>query len=185
MKKQLNTFLLSLLTSGLGYLSIGNQKNFYKTILLFFAVLIFGAVFRLSTSFWGLAAVVFVLTLIYVFTAIHATVKAKATNMQTKSTWILKAGFTVGFLLITGLSFANRRTTIGFDIMSMDVSVMHPTILQGDRFLVNTWIRNNQLKRGAIIVHSFNGQKGLYVNRIIAIEGDLIKIKESQVFINE
>jgi signal peptidase I len=184
MKKQLNTFLLSLLTPGFGYLLIGDRKSFYKTILVFITILIFGAASRLFTSFWGLSAIVFALTIIYAFSSIHATMKTKVINTQTKFTWILKAGFTLVFLLITGLSFANRRVTMGFDIMSMEVPVMQATILQGDRFLVNTWIRKNQLKKGNVVVHSLNGQKGLYVNRIIAVEGDRIELKEGLLLIN-
>jgi signal peptidase I len=184
MKQQLKTFLFSLLTPGLGYVQNGDRKSFYKTILLFFGVLILGVIFRLYTNFWSLAVILLSLAAIYVFTAIHATVKAKAALTQTKTTGFLKLCFILAFLLTTGLSFANKRTAMGFDIMSMNVSVMQPALLQGDRFLVDTWTTKRRLKRGAIIVHSFNGQQGFYLNRIIAIEGDKIEIINSIVFIN-
>jgi hypothetical protein len=100
MKKQLNTFLLSLLTLGFGYLLVGDRKSFYKTILVFFTILIFGAASRWFTSFWGLSAIVFVLTIIYAFAAIHATMKTKVTNTQTKFTWILNNGAVNGNQLI-------------------------------------------------------------------------------------
>src|SRR4051812_16988752 len=103
MKKQLKTFLLSLLTPGLGYLQNGDRKSFYKTILLFFAVLILGVTIRLFTSFWGFAAVLFSLTAIYGFTAMHATLKAKSANWQTRIAGLLKVCFILAFLLITGL----------------------------------------------------------------------------------
>lgn len=184
MKKQLKTFLLSLLTPGLGYLQNGDRKPFYKIILLFFGVLIVGATFRLFTSFEGLAAILSSLVAIYGFAAVHATLKVKTVNLETKIRGRLKVSFTLAFLLIAGLSFANRRTTMGFDIMSMDVPVMQPTLMQGDRFLVDTWITESKLKRGSIAVHSFDGQKGLYLNRVIAVGGDKIEIKDGRVFIN-
>lgn len=185
MKKQLKTFLFSLLAPGLGYLQNGDRKSFYKTIFLFFNVIILGTTFRLFISFWGLAAILFSLVSIYSFTAIHATLNAKTANPQTKIAGLLKGSLTLAFLLITGLSFANRRTTMGFDIMSMDVPVMQPTLLQGDRFLVDTWIMKSQLNRGTVVVHSFKGQQGLYLNRIIAVGGDKVEIRDGVVFINE
>jgi len=185
MTKQLKTFLISLLTPGLGYLQNGDKKSFYRTIILFFGVVILGVKLRLFTSFLGLTTVFLSLTFIYVFAAIHATIKTKAEIRKIKNAGFLKLCLTLSFLLITGLSFANRRTVIGFDIMSMDVPVMQPTLLQGDKFLVNTWANKGVLKRGAIIIHSFNGQQGLYLNRIVAIEGDKIEIIKGVVFLNE
>jgi signal peptidase I len=125
------------------------------------------------------------LTSIYGFAAIHATLKVKATSLQIRNAPLLKLFFTLTFLLITGLSFANRRTLMGFDIMTMAVPVMQPTILQGDKFLVDTWAYEKSLpKRGDIVAHSFNGQQGLYLNRIIAVANDLIEIESGKVFLN-
>ena len=87
--------------------------------------------------------------------------------------------------MITGLSFANRRTVLGFDIMSMGVPVMQPTVLQGDRFLVDTWVyKNNLPKKGDIVAHTFNAQQGLYLNRIIATGNDKIEIINGVTFLN-
>ena len=74
---------------------------------------------------------------------------------------------------------------MGFDMLKMDVSVMQPAINQNEKFLVDTWAyKATQPKRGDIIVHSFDGQKGLFVNRIIAIENDKISITGGIVFLN-
>src|SRR6476659_2633325 len=184
MERKIKTLLLSLLTPGLGYLQYGDRKSFYKTILLFVSVLFVSASFRLFTSFWGLAASLFSLVAIHVSAAIHATIKTKTVCGEAKVPGLLKACFTVAFLLTTGLLFANRRIIMGFDIMSMDVPVMEPTLLQGERFLVNTWAAESGLKRGDIVVHSFRGQKGLYLNRIIGIGGETIEIKDGNVLVN-
>jgi signal peptidase I len=184
MRKQLSTFLFSLLAPGLGYLQNGDKRSFFKTILFFFVVLFTGATGRLFPTFRGLVAILFALSAIYIFAAIHATLKAKEANRQTKPSSLLKACFTIAFLLIAGLSFANRRMTLGFDIMRMDVPVMQPALLPGDRFLVDTWTSKSQLTRGTIVVHSFKGQQGLYLNRIIALGGEKIEIQNGIVFIN-
>ncbi len=185
MTKRLKSFLLSLLTPGLGYIQNSDKKSFYKTIALFYGVIILAVTQRLFTSFGSLILVIVALTSIYVFAAIHSTLEVKATVLKIKNATLLKLFFTVSFLLITGLSFANRRTLMGFDILSMSVPAMQPTILQGDKFLVDTWAYKKALpKTGDIVAHSFNGQQGLYLNRIIAIANDLIEIKNGRVFLN-
>ena len=132
MNKKTNTFLLSLLTPGLGYLQNGDKKSFYKTIILFFGIIILASTERLFINFWGLKSVIAALVTIYVFATIHATIKVKASNTKTKIPLFLKIFFTPSFLLTAGFSFANRRTVLGFDLLSMEVPVMQPTILQGD-----------------------------------------------------
>ncbi len=185
MNKPTTTFLISLLAPGLGYLQIGDKKNFYRTIFLFFATIIFGTVFRLLISFEGLTFVIIALVFIYLFAIVHSTIKAKSSTPKTQITGYLKLFFTICFLLISGLSFGNKRTVMGFDILSMNVPVMQPAVLQNDKFIVDPWAyKSEDPKRGDIVAHSFDGQKGLYLNRIIAIEGDRIKIKEGIVFIN-
>ncbi len=185
MNKRLITLLLSLLTPGLGYIQNDDKKSFYKTIAFIFGIIIFAVMQRLFTGFWSLTFVIVALISIYVFAAIHATLTVKATSSKIKNPVLLKLFFTMSFLLITGLSFANRRTLMGFDIMSMSVPVMQPAILQGDKFLVDTWSYKRALpKRGDVIVHSFSGQQGLYLNRIIAIENDKIEINDGKVFLN-
>ena len=185
MNKKLQTLLLSLLTPGFGYLQTGDQKSFYKTIALFFGVIIVGAALKLFVSFWGLSFIIVVLISIYIFAAAHSILRTKQSNSKIKISALLKFCFTIAFILITGFSFANRRAVMGFDIMNMDVPVMQPTVLQGERFLVDTWAYRNRLpERGDIIAHSFNGQQGIYLNRIIEIVNDKIEIKNGNVLLN-
>jgi signal peptidase I len=186
MPKVVTTFLISLITPGLGYLQIGDRNNFFRAFFLFFTTLILGVVFRLLTSFNGLLTVSIALLFIYLFAIVHATIKARfAPTPKTHITASLKLFYTIAFILISGLSFANKRTVMGIDILSMNVPVMQPAVLPGDKFIVNAWAYlNDDPQRGDIVVHSFDGQPGLYLNRIIAKEGDRIEIKEGIVFIN-
>ena len=184
MIKQSTTFLLSLLSPGLGYFHKGDNKSFYKTIIVFFSILAAGVIFRFFVSFWGLTGILLSIIAVYVFTAIHAMKKAEYRSPSGKSSGLLKLCFTLSFLLLTSLTFANRRTIMGFDIMSMDVTVMQPTLLQGERFLVDTWVQKNELKRGTIVVHSFHGQRGFYLNRIVAVQNDRVEIKGGVLIIN-
>jgi signal peptidase I len=184
MIKQSTTFLLSLLAPGLGYYHKGDNKSFYKTIIVFFSILATGVIFRLFVSFWGLMGMLFSILALYAITTIHAMRKAEYRSRSGKSNGLLKLCFTLTFLLVTSLTFANRRTLMGFDIMSMEVAVMQPTLLKGERLLVDTWVQKNELKRGTIVVHSFSGQRGLYLNRIVAVESDRVEIKGGILIIN-
>lgn len=88
-------------------------------------------------------------------------------------------------LLVTVTSFGNSATTMGFDRVSMAVPVMEPTIRTGEQLLADTWIyRHETLQKGDIVIHSFPGQPGIYLNRIIAVGGDKIEIREGKTFIN-
>jgi signal peptidase I len=185
MNKRFIAFLLSLLTPGLGYLQIGDKKSAFKTIGIFFGVIILGVLKRLFTNFLGLILIGVSLITVYLFAAIHATYKTQPAKVRVETFQILKLCLTVIFISITGLSFANKRIVLGFDILRMDVPVMQPTIFKDDKFLIDTWAyKNNLPKRGDIVVHSFNGQQGLYVNRIIAVENDTIEIEDGNVFLN-
>jgi signal peptidase I len=74
---------------------------------------------------------------------------------------------------------------MGFDRVSMAVPVMEPEIIQGEQLLIDTWAYNSEKpKRGDIVIHSFDGQAGVYLNRITALGGETIEIKEGKVFIN-
>jgi signal peptidase I len=185
MVKQTTTFLISLLTPGLGYLQIGDRSSFYKTLSLFFAMIIMGTGFRWFTSFKGLFFLIISLLFIYLFAAVHSTIRSRTSNSKIHTTRFLKLFLTISFVLVTGFSFANRRVVMGFDIMSMSVPAMEPTVLQGERFLVNTWAYKNKIpERGDVVAHSFEGQKGLYLNRIIAKENDKLEIKNGVLFLN-
>ena len=63
---------------------------------------------------------------------------------------------------------------------------MHPTLLEGDRILVNKWAYRNRLpERGDVIVFraplEASSQQKDFVKRLIAVEGDLIEVREGYV----
>jgi len=65
---------------------------------------------------------------------------------------------------------------------------MHPTLLEGDRILVNKWTYRNRLpERGDVVVFraplEASSQQKDFVKRLIAVEGDLIEVREGYVVI--
>ena len=162
MKKQIISFLISLLIPGYGYLENGFKKYYFLTVGIFFSFIFLGATSRLFTSFKGLIFIIVALLFVCFFSAIHSVKKNHSHLTKARRSGLLKLFLTTSFLLVIGLSFANRRTVLGFDMMSMSVPVMQPTVIEGEQFLVDTWVyKNGTPRRGDIIVHSFNGQKGL------------------------
>jgi len=63
---------------------------------------------------------------------------------------------------------------------------MSPTILKGDRILVNKWIyRFENPKRGDVIIFEYPlGRKKDFIKRVVGLPGERIKIEDGHVFIN-
>jgi len=63
---------------------------------------------------------------------------------------------------------------------------MQPTLVTGDRILVDKTYSNKDMKRGDIIVFKYPKNPELtYVSRIIGMPGELFEIKQKTVFINQ
>jgi signal peptidase I len=169
---------------GFGYLRLGQTKSFYASIILFYSILVFGALFKLFPVFAGFVAVVFLVSVLHFGTAFHAILKRKELKDSHNHSG-LKIIITGILFLVTVTCFGNSATIMGFDRVSMAVPVMEPTIRTGEQLLVDTWIYSyKQPRRGDIIIHRFAGQKGIYLNRIIGTPGDIIEIRNGRLHIN-
>jgi signal peptidase I len=156
-----------------------------KPYLVLLLVLLLGSTTRIITSFVGLCMVLIILVSVTVLAIYQGLRSSKPGSTGVGGPTVLRLCFTLAFVLVVGLSFANRRTLFGFDVMLMAVPAMQPTIQKGERFLVDTWVNKKSLpQRGEVVVHSFPGQAGLYVNRVVASGGDSIEIREGMVIVN-
>ena len=183
-RNRITIFLISLLMPGLGYLKIGEIKKFIFTIVLFYTILISGVVFGFYSAFAGFVSILLSLSIAHLGSATHAALKTKVVRPSRTNRFLMLA-LTLFFILLTGTGFSNSRTLMGFDRVSMAVPVMEPSIRKGEQVLVDTWIYKRETpQRGDIIIHSFPGQPGIYLNRIIAVGGDKIEIHEGKTFIN-
>ena len=63
---------------------------------------------------------------------------------------------------------------------------MRPTLIEGDRILVNKFVyRFRQPRRGEIIVFRFpEDPKRPFIKRLIAVGGDTVEIREGHIFVN-
>lgn len=64
---------------------------------------------------------------------------------------------------------------------------MRPTLLEGDRILVNKFIyKFKEPERGDIIVFKFPGdEKKDFIKRLIATPGEIVEIRDGQIYIDE
>ena len=154
-------------------------------LLALVLVLALCATTRMVTTFPGLLVLGALLIGLLAYALFRNMNHSKGAPSKRKMSFVLKGGFTLAFLLIVGLSFAGRRTFMGFDVLRMAVPAMQPTLLPGERFIVDTRAFQHRLpQRGDVVVHSFTRQAGLYVNRVVAIGGDRIEIAKGQLLIN-
>ena len=184
MKKKIKCLLISLLIPGLGYLLAGESRKFYVTILVFYLAVILGSLFKLYPVFQGFVSISLLLLSLHFGTAVDAAFRRPNLGKHQRDGFLKWTLITV-FFLSTVTGFSHSALVMGFDRVSMAVPVMEPEILKGDQLLVDTWAyKSERPQSGDIVVHSFMGQKGLFLNRIIAVAGDTIEISDGKVFIN-
>ena len=88
-------------------------------------------------------------------------------------------------------------TTYVVHPMTVPTPSMEPTILVGDRLLIDKFtirsgfhssfplIPSRQIQRGSIVVFKFpNNPEVLYVKRVIGLPGEILKVRDRTVFIN-
>lgn len=184
MKKTVVFFLVSILMPGLGYLLLGESRRLYVTLLIFYLVVSLGTILRLYPIFSGFVLILFSIGILHLGTALHAAIRESRGRSLARN-GVLKWAFTTVFFLLTVTSFGNSRTVMGVDRVSMSVPVMEPEIMQGEQLLVDTWAYHSESpERGDIVIHSFHGQIGVYLNRITALGGETIEIRQGKVVIN-
>jgi signal peptidase I len=72
-----------------------------------------------------------------------------------------------------------------FEAFYCPAESMSPTLLMGDRFLVNKYFQRKLPHRGDIIVFIAPDNRNLrYVKRVIGLPGDTVKIDGKEVFVN-
>ncbi len=74
-----------------------------------------------------------------------------------------------------------------WDIYYIDSNGMFPTFFKGDFLFVDkTFYQQNKPERGDIVAFNFSkdSYKGDFIQRIIGLPGDIIEIKDKEIFIN-
>ena len=92
--------------------------------------------------------------------------------------------------VLVGLTYAAGglyfiRSSV-FEAFSIPTASEVPTLLPGDRILVNkTTYQRRFLRRGDEVVFRVSSEPGLkWVKRVIALPGDTVEVKDNEVFVN-
>ncbi|MBI4322690.1 MAG: signal peptidase I [Candidatus Omnitrophica bacterium] len=112
---------------------------------------------------------------------VHRAAAAASSSAQAKSAWRENLE---SILWAAALALVIRTLIVApFKIPS---GSMRPTLIEGDRILVNKFLyRFRQPRRGEIIVFRFpENPKRPFIKRLIAVGGDTVEIREGHVFVN-
>lgn len=177
-------FLLSLLLPGMGQLYNG---QFRKAILVLFLRLGNLYVFVLSGlihHFIGFMLLFIFGIAVYVFSLIDAIVVAILKKRTVLQRYQRSYIYISVILVVSSYSFfLPTNTLVGMKAMIASGPSMEPTLISGDRFVIDTHIHD--LKQGDIVVlRSPKDNKQQIVKRVIALGGDDIEIKDNVVTLN-
>ncbi len=184
--------LLTLLTRGLGHLYSGSPKRglilfgIEQCLLIVFAVSVLIIVPNPASLVFalvgGLAFIVFC-----VVDAVSIAKKHKENYEVAKyNRWFVYVGYVVvlSFLVSTLVSAGVKANLIrAYNISS---GAMMPTLLLGDHILVNKLIyKTAEPKRGDIIIFPYpEDPSRAWLKRLIAVEGDIVEIRDKRLYIN-
>jgi len=183
---------LTLLSRGLGHLYAGNLK---RGIILF-------AIEEILLIIFAVSALIIVPNLIFLLVALICSIAyvvfciadAVSIARQKKETYELtnynRWYSYIGYFVVVSLTVSSL-ISIGvkaFIIQAYRIpsGAMIPTLLVGDHILANKFIyKTSEPKHGDIIIFPYPDDPSRdFVKRLIAVEGDLIEIKDKRLFIN-
>ncbi len=183
--------LLTLLTTGLGHLYAGSPKRglilfgIERCLLIVFAVsalvIVPDLILMVPAFICGLAFTVFCVT-----DAISIAKRKKENYELTKyNRWFVYVGYVVGLFLVSTIVSAGVKANL-IQAYKIPSGAMIPTLLIGDHILVNKLIyKTSEPKRGDIIVYPYPEDPSReFVKRLVAVEGDVIEIREKRLYIN-
>lgn len=91
-----------------------------------------------------------------------------------------------GESLVIALVLALIIRTFVVQAFKIPTGSMRPTLLEGDRLLVNKFLyRFKEPRRGDIIVFRYpGGEKKDFIKRLIAVNGEDVEIRDGNIYIN-
>jgi signal peptidase I len=185
--------MLSLAATGLGQIYCGRIVRglvMFLGSLLFVPAIVAAALLPPATVVLvGLISALLAVLGVYVFAVVDAYRLARRGRdhfqpMDYNHTLVYALFILVGLTYpASGLYFIRGSVFEGFEIPSASEV---PTLLPGDRFLVNkTTYQRRFVRRGDEVVFRVSSEPGRnWVRRVIALPGDTIEVKDNEVFVN-
>jgi signal peptidase I len=117
----------------------------------------------------------------------HGSATAHPTAMSTALARVGEEFFAWVKTLASAAVYATLIVTFGFQVARVEGQSMAPTLADQDRLIVNKLVyKLSEPRRGDIVMlyYPLNPDKS-FVKRVIAEEGDTVRIVDGQVFVNE
>lgn len=184
--------LLNLLSPGAGFLYAG----YWHLALFTFGFLFVGIIFiggsRFILSEHGLFAIFLLIVATYVLSTIVAFFLARKENVShtkqkyNSQRWYIYVVFIVISIWCAVLLLQHRTSFLGYSVYLLPSKSMASTLLPRDYIMVDTWIYQQQApQRGDIVTFRYAPKpQSLFIKRIIAVEGDWVKIERGRVILN-
>src|SRR4051812_21301707 len=184
--------ILSLAATGLGQIYCGRIVRglvMFLGSLLFAPAIVVAALLPTATIVLvGLILALLSVLGVYVFAVVDAFRLARRSRDLFQSMDYNHPLVYVLFILVGltysagGLYFIRSNVFEAFAIPSANEE---PTLLPGDRFLVNkTTYQRRFLRRGDEVVFRVPSEGVKWVRRVIALPGDTVEVKDNEVFVN-
>ncbi len=185
---------LTLLAPGLGHLYIGQPKRgiFLFALVMIADTLLMFAMMGVLARFWMFAVSGALLFGLWLYILADAVLRARRTPLhafQTDSRWTIYAGaFLLACLVFSWpciyalqAKASGRLLWLGANSPSME-----PTLESGEYFLADaTYYRTRLPSRGEVAVYKHPRQPDSHlINRIVAVEGDRIEVKNGHAIVN-
>jgi signal peptidase I len=185
--------ILSLAATGLGQIYCGRIVRglvMFLGSLLFAPAIVAAALLPPATMVLvGLILALLAVLGVYVFAVVDAfrLARRERDNFQLKD---YNHPLVYGLFILVGLTYPAGTLhfirSSAFEAFEIPVSSEAPTLLPGDRVLVNkTTYQRRFVRRGDEVVFRAPSEPGLnWVKRVIALPGDTVEVKGNEVFVN-
>jgi signal peptidase I len=185
--------ILSLAATGLGQIYCGRIVRglvLFLSSLLFAPAIVVAALLPPATAVLiGLILALLTVLGVYVFAVVDAFRLARRgcdrfQSMDYNHPLIYALFILVGLTYSTGALYFLRSSV--FEAFAIPSANQVPTLLPGDRFLVNkTTYQRRLVRRGDNVVFRTSSEPGQnWVRRVIALPGDTVEVKDNEVFLN-
>jgi signal peptidase I len=185
--------ILSLAATGLGQIycgRIGRGLVMFLGSLLFAPAIVVAALLPPATVVLvGLILALLTVLGVYVFAVVDAFRLARRgrdlfQSMDYNHPLVYALFILVGLTYSAGAVYFIRSSV--FEAFAIPSANEMPTLLPGDRFLVNkTTYQRRFVRRGDEVVFRVSSEPGLnWVRRVIALPGDTVEVKDNEVFVN-
>jgi signal peptidase I len=183
--------LLQLITPGLGNLYSGRPR---RALILFviLRILSFGSLITLLWLSGLMSIVIFLLfaLVVTVFVVADGVRCAKAADpayrLASYNRWYVYVLLVIGIAIVDGTVVTNLVTSRFIQAFNTPTPSMQPTILRGDRIIVDKIVYSfSPPVRGDLVVyHPPDVPSATYVKRIVGLPGESIEIRNRTVLIN-